>query len=155
LQGLGFTPFETTNLLDLRRRYERGALGDTQPGQRLRFARWLVRTGHLSEGQSVPAPGTDPDGGPKIGGRLSIPQAAPAPIVPRRRASATATAERCHVRAFRLVHQDEATAQSSPMAPVGLVQDGRHLAAGVVAIVIWLCTLGAFGAYALIAILGR
>jgi hypothetical protein len=51
----GFTPSETIKLLELRQRYERGAIRQTIPERRLRFARWLVENGRITE--SAPAHG--------------------------------------------------------------------------------------------------
>ena len=96
LQRLGFTPFETVNLLTLKRRYERGALGDTLPAQRLEFARWLVRYGRLSEVQTEPSPRTDPDGVRTVDDPLTSGQSEdPHSETDARRP--TATAERCNV----------------------------------------------------------
>lgn len=47
----GFSPFETIKLLELRQRYERGAIRQTIPKQRRQFARWLVENGRLSESE--------------------------------------------------------------------------------------------------------
>jgi hypothetical protein len=52
LRRLGFRPFETIRLLELKRRYQEGAFSDTLPAQRLTFARWLVQSGRLSEWQN-------------------------------------------------------------------------------------------------------
>jgi hypothetical protein len=45
-----FTPAEVARLADLRRRYDRGEFRElTDAQRRLRFARWLVARGRLSE----------------------------------------------------------------------------------------------------------
>ena len=50
LRALGFTPREAERLVTLKLRYERGGFRElTQEQTRLRFARWLVRHGRLSE----------------------------------------------------------------------------------------------------------
>jgi len=53
LRALGFTPREAERLVALRMRYERGGFREvpetSQQQKRLRFARWLVRHGHLTE----------------------------------------------------------------------------------------------------------
>ena len=53
LRALGFTPREAERLVALRMRYERGGFREvpetSQEQKRLRFARWLVRHGRLTE----------------------------------------------------------------------------------------------------------
>ena len=50
LRALGFTPQEAERLVTLKLRYERGGFREvTQEQKRLRFARWLVRHGRLTE----------------------------------------------------------------------------------------------------------
>jgi hypothetical protein len=54
LRGLGFSSQEANCLVALKPRCERGELDDlTDTQARLRFARWLVQTGRLNEGEPV------------------------------------------------------------------------------------------------------
>ncbi len=50
LRALGFTPREAERLLALKLRYEHGDFREvTQEQKRLRFARWLVEHGRLTD----------------------------------------------------------------------------------------------------------
>ena len=54
LRGLGFSSQEANRLVELKLRCERGDLDDpTDTQKRLRFVRWLVQNGRLSEGEPV------------------------------------------------------------------------------------------------------
>jgi hypothetical protein len=54
LRGLGFSSQEANRLVELKLRCERGDLDDpTDAQKRLRFVRWLVQNGRLSEGEPV------------------------------------------------------------------------------------------------------
>ena len=153
LQRLGFTPFEAANLLQLQRRYERGALGDTLSAQRLEFARWLVQFGSLSEGQIERSPRTDPDDARTLDdhlptGRSEHPRSGTNAHPP------TATAEGYNVRAPSLVNWDEPIPHSGPTALIGIVLMVSRQRTGVAAIVILLSVLSVVGAYASMAAFG-
>jgi hypothetical protein len=53
LRALGFTPWEAERLVVLKMRYERGGFRElaevSQEQKRLRFARWLVEHGRLTD----------------------------------------------------------------------------------------------------------
>ena len=151
----GFTPAETMHLLRLKHRYEDGAFVDTLPLGRLRFARWLVRNGRLSEGQVTPGARSELDGGRPIPDPAPVgsPEEPDGVAVEPRRTIMVQTGDDT-VRLPDLALRGEPARPVVPAAGTPVVAPGRRSGVAIEATILLLGLLGVIGAYSLLAAFG-